>query len=160
MTMTRERFSDRCMHIFKFLERLKAGPLRDLLCQLGFSKEDLKVLGDVGALRYLGTLCQLAVIAIEHGLHLVTDFAAIKARWDKDVRLPSLAPIFAVQKLRISYGHHAGEAGAAEFAAGARALRINPAEMAGGWGLAMDAVYDQVIRSMDDITALLREFVA
>jgi hypothetical protein len=153
--LTQDAFLGRCMDVYQLLERLRPGPLKRLLLALGLSKDDLKSLGEVGALRYLGTLAQLASLAAEHDDDLFEDFAVVKARWDKDRKLPLLAPIFALGTLRVARGHAQGPNGKARIETALEAFDLDPATMKSGWGLGLDRVYDVTIESLTGLAQLI-----
>jgi hypothetical protein len=130
-----------------------------LLLGLGLTKEELKSLGEVGALRCLSTLAQLATLAKESGECLFEDFQEIKARWDKDRRLPLMAPVFALGTLRVARGHPQGADSKAKIEGALETFGLDAQAMKGGWGLGVDRVYDVMIETLNGISDLIDEQV-
>lgn len=154
IAMTEGEFLARCMLLYKVLfERLRPGPLKQLLHALGLPKDKFK---DLGALGLLGTLCHLAELARAKGLSLFQDFPSLLASWDKDRRLASLTPVFALVALRNLYGHAQGKEWREKFHAAISSLGLDAMAMRGGWGLGLDQVYDNLIVALRDLRALLR----
>lgn len=157
LDLTRDAFLGRCMDLYQLLERVKPGPLKRLLLMLGLSAEDLKNLGNVGALRYLATLCQLATIARESGYGLITDFTTIRPLWDKDHKLELTAPVFALQSLRISRGHPLGGDAEKKLDEALKAFGLSQQGLKGGWGPGLDKVYDVLIERLNQVNWLIEE---
>jgi hypothetical protein len=155
LDMSRDQFLERCMDLHQLLERLKPGPIKRTLLNLGLTGDDVQSIGQVGALRYLGTLCQLAAIASHDGLSLLSDFAAVRERWDKDARLNPMAPLFALIGIRNLRGHVQGQASSARFADALSAFGISEAQTKRGWGLVLDRVYDVLIESLSEVKKLI-----
>jgi hypothetical protein len=143
------------MDLHQLLERIKPGPIKRTLLNLGLTGDDVQSIGQVGALRYLGTLCQLAAIASHDGLSLLSDFAAVRERWDKDARLNPMVPLFALIGIRNLRGHVQGQASSARFADALSAFGISEAQAKRGWGLVLDRVYDALIESLSEVTKLI-----
>jgi len=55
-------FLERCALLYQLIERLKPGPLKQILQQLGMAKTDFNELGELRALKLLATLCQFCNI--------------------------------------------------------------------------------------------------
>ena len=155
LALTQDAFLGRCMDLHQLLERLKPGPIKRILIAMGLSADDVRKLGDVGALRYLATLCQLAQIAQQNGYGLLSDFAAIRQLWDKDRRLDLVAPLFALTSLRISHGHVQGADASKKLGDALRVFGLDAQAMKGGWGLGLDAVYDVLIRALNGMSQLI-----
>ena len=155
LNMAEDDFLGRCMRLFQLLERLRPGPIKQLLHELGFKPEDFGVLAKVGALRLLGTLCQFAVLAQEQGLELKSDFLMLRALWDKDRRLPIFSPLFALLTLRHLHGHAQGRDRQNKLNGGLGIFTLDAAAMKNGWGLALDIVYDEVALSLQRVRNLI-----
>src|SRR5208337_2730113 len=72
-------FLSRCKDIVKLLENLRPAPLRNIVIRLDLKKDDIK---EFGAIRLLGTLCQLATISHDEGLDLISDRGQISPKWN------------------------------------------------------------------------------
>ncbi len=157
ITLSQDSFLDRCAQLFQLLERLKRGPLKQILQQLGLKQEDFRALGDnIGALRLLGTICQFSDLAKETGLGLLSDFGALRASWDKDRRVRVMIPLFGLQGLRILRSHpHEAQDREKKFNEALQAFSLDPTEMKRGWGLALDRVYDEVVASLQGVHDLI-----
>lgn len=155
LTLTEDGFLARCMQLFQLLERLRPGPIKQLLHALGFKPEDLRTLGEIGALRLLGTLCQFADLAQAQGLELMSDFLTLRALWDKDRRLPILAPLFALVTLRNLHGHVQGKDRQKKLNGALGVFTVDATAMKTGWGLALDQVYNEIAASLHGVCDLL-----
>lgn len=74
MSLTLPDFLARCTELFKLLENLQVAPLRALVVHLGLKRDDVR---SFGAVKLLGTMSQLATLAEESGLDLISDAAEI-----------------------------------------------------------------------------------
>lgn len=152
LAMTREQFLDRALALVKVLELLKPGPLRTMVLKLGVPKEAVK---DFKSLKLLACLCQLANIAHEEGFHLLRDASLVVPKWQHTLELQSLVSLFAVQGLRVAQAHTPGSNRDASIASAASRLGIDVAAMAGGWGCAVDAMYDRLKSDLEMTDRLL-----
>ncbi|MBK7956290.1 MAG: hypothetical protein IPK02_21390 [Candidatus Accumulibacter sp.] len=152
LAMTREQFLERALAVVKLIELLKPGPLRTMALKLGVPKEAIK---DFQSLKLLACLCQLANIAREEGFHLLQDASLVVPKWQRTLELPSLVSLFAVQGLRIAQAHTPGSNRDASIASAASRLGIDVAAMAGGWGYAVDTMYDCLARDLEMTDHLL-----
>jgi hypothetical protein len=152
MHATVDQFLSRAMALFQFLENLQPSALRSIALSLGLTKEQLKGFGSV---KLFGTICQLFTIAARDGYELPADASFVASRWDTNLLLPALAPVFALQSLRIIHGHAAGPEKDSKINLACAALGIDPLSTAGGWGLAIDALIDSVTTSLNDIAKLV-----
>lgn len=150
--VTLNGFLDRTVIVVIFWESVQPAPLRNMLLQLGV---DRKAMSQFGSVKLLGALCQLATIAKDSGHRWPEDSTHFIAQWDKDVRLPALRRLFAVNQLRQKAAHRAGNDFAASLATDLNAFDIVPAAQAAGWGPAVDALYDGLIADFNAITTLL-----
>jgi|SRR5438034_4451790 len=148
-------FLDRCSQLFQLIERLKPGPLKQLLQQLGLKQEDFRVLGDIGSLRLLGTICQFSELATETGLGLISDFTTLHASWNKDRRVQVVTPLLGLLGFRNLRSHVQGASREKKLNDALQAFCQDPAEMKGGWGLALDRVYDEIAASLWGVRDLI-----
>jgi hypothetical protein len=152
LTMTYQQFLVRCKDIFAVFEKLKAGPLRSLLLRLGVPKDQIKEEG----IKLSAFLCQLATIAKKEHWGLIGDAAEVVKNWDKDARLDFYKPIFALNGLRLAAAHALSVGDPTAQASNLKVFNIEPNKFKTGWGLALDRVYDEVAKSLQDATALLQ----
>jgi hypothetical protein len=152
LSVTLNGFLDRTVAVVILWESVQPAPLRNMLLKLGI---DRKAMNQFGSVKLLGTLCQLATIAKDGGHRWPEDSLHFVDQWEKDVRLPALRRLFAVNQLRQKAAHRAGNDFAASFAADLQAFDIVPAAQAAGWGQAVDAVYDGLVADFNAIAALL-----
>ena len=148
LEITFPEFLGRCMDLFKLLEHLKPGPLKQILKRLGMPKTEFSSLG---TLRLLGTLCQLAKIAKDNGEDLIDDFTSIHADWDERVELEELSPLFALNSLRNIEGHITGQDSQIRLEKALEVLGIDSQKTLNGWGYALDRVYDKLAIALSKI---------
>jgi hypothetical protein len=152
LTMTYQQFLARCKDLFAVFEGLKSGPLRSLLRRLGIPKNQIKEEG----LKLSAFLCQLAMFArIEHW-NLIGDTEEIVKKWNKGVRLDFYEPIFALNGLRLADAHALSVGDPTSQASNLSVFGIDLDKFKTGWGLALDRVYDEIAKSLQDATALLQ----
>lgn len=152
MNATQDQFLARSVILFKVLEQLKPAPLRNLVLKLGVPRDQVK---DFGALKLVGTLLQICVLAREHGYDIGKDAAAIAAIWDTKKLLPEMNRIFALNGLRVLAAHAAGAEKDKKLADGAMVFGIDVASTITGWGFAMDAMYDGFAADLNAVAAIL-----
>ena len=133
-------------------EGLKSGPLRSLLRRLGIPKDQIKEEG----LKLSAFLCQLATIAKKEHWGLIGDAEEVVKNWDKDARLDFYKPIFALNGLRLADAHALSVGDPTAQASNLKVFDIEPDECKTGWGLALDRVYDEIAKSLQDATTLLQ----
>jgi hypothetical protein len=150
-TMTYQQFLARCKDIFAVLEGLKSGPLRSLLRRLGVTKDQIKEEG----LKLSTFLCQLATIAKREHWGLIGDAKEVVNYWHKDARLDFYRPLFALNGLRLADAHALSVDDATAQASNLKVFDIEPDKFKTGWGLALDRVYDEITKSLQDATTLL-----
>ncbi len=156
LSLSQDGFLERCAQLFQLVERLKPGPLKQLLQQLGFGKENFRTLGDnPGALRLLGTICQFSELARETGFGLLSDFDALLALWNRERRVAVMRPLFALLALRDLHSHPRGSNRQTKLTGALRQFDLEAAEMRSGWGLALDHVYDQIAESLRGVGDLM-----
>lgn len=152
LTMTYQQFLARCKDIFAVFESLKSGPLRSLLRTLGIPKDQIKEEG----LKLSAFLCQLATIAKKEHWSLTDDAEEVVKNWDKDARLDFYKPLFALNGLRLADSHALSVGDAMAQASNLMVFDIEPEKFKTGWGLALDRVYDEIAKSLQDATTLLQ----
>lgn len=153
LTMTYQQFLARCKDIFAVFEGLKSGPLRSLLRILGIPKDQIK---EQEGLKLSAFLCQLSTIAKKEHWSLVGDAEEIVKNWDKDVRLDFYNGLFALNGLRLADAHAMSVGDPTAQAANLKVFDIESDRFKTGWGLALDRVYDEVAKSLENATTLLQ----
>lgn len=153
LSATREQYLGRAVSIFKLLEGLKPAPLRNMALQLKVPKDKIK---DFGSVKLLGTLCQMASVASEHGHTLPDDADVVAGLWDAKTRLPFLRRSFALNSLRVCHAHASSRENDQKIADASAVFGIDVGTTAGGWGYAIDALYDGLIADLNSIAEQLR----
>ena len=152
LEITQSEFLNRSKLLFKLLEHLKPGPLKQTLNKMGLPKTEFR---DFGSLRLLGTICQLAKIAINNGDNLVVDFSQIYPKWDKNEILDELSSIFALNGLRTIEVHISEEETQQRMQIALESLGIEQQRTKTGWGRALDIVYDKLADSLNAAAQLI-----
>ena len=147
-------FLSRCKEIVKLLESLRPGPLRNVLIELGLKKDAIR---DFAAIKLLATLCQLAKLSQDEGLDLVSDCTHISSKWDATVVIPSVTPLFSLLALRTADAHKTSSSTPGKISDALNAFGIDEAQCLGGWGLALDQVYDKTASSLTAIDKLIAD---
>ncbi|MHA7681881.1 hypothetical protein [Cupriavidus sp. PET2-C1] len=150
--ITRDGFLDRAVDVVIFWESLQQAPLRNTLLRLGIDKQHL---ANLRSMKLLASLCQLATAGKSAGYRWPDDSAQTVAAWDKELRIPSLRRLFAVNQLRQKAAHRTGAGFSNSLAGDLEAFGIVPAAQAAGWGRAVDSVYDGLIEDFTAIATLL-----
>lgn len=153
LDMTRDQFLERCETVYRLFEGIKERPLRRLLGQIGLPGDQTD---EFRSLKLLATLVQLCEISAETGLDISDQCAAIVARWDRNVLLEELRPLFALVDLRNAAGHNLGSQEGEKVAAALKVFGVQEDSMNAGWGLALDRVYDHMTDSLNEVAARLR----
>lgn len=151
------QFLLRCQDLEKLIiESLSIKNLRDLLYRLGCVG---KKTADYGSLKLLNILTQFAMAAKESGLNLVTHYEQIKKRVpidNKEQREHFDSPVstlFLLYDLRIESTHRSDK-GIDELL---KRMKVDRASLETGWGLLLDKLYDQLGKSLYDITEILKD---
>jgi hypothetical protein len=150
--ITLEAFLDRTVAVVKLWESLKEAPLRNILLKLGL---DRKATEQLKPTKLLAAICQLATIGRRAGFRWPDDSSSFVKEWDKDLRLDCFVRLFAVNQLRQKAAHRTGDDVAASLAKDLDGFAIVEVAQAGGWGHAVDTVYDRLIADIDVIAGLL-----
>jgi len=152
--MIKNQFLERCKTIQQLIEGLREKALRRIVDVIGLSANDTSKLK---TLKLMATILQLCKIASESGLDINEQRSDIVARWDKDIRLSTLPPFFALIDLRNAAGHNLGSGEADKVRQALKTFEINESSTINGWGLALDTVYETLTANMIDIANLVRE---
>lgn len=150
--ITRDGFLDRMVDIVVLWESMRPAPLRNTLLQLGMDKKQLEGFRSV---KLLATLCQVAMICKDAGYQWPEESQHIVAGWNKEMCIPSLRRLFAVNQLRQKASHRTGAGFADALAVDLKVFGIVVAAQAAGWGRAVDSVYDGMIEDFTAIAALM-----
>lgn len=149
-------FLRRCINIYKILEYLKPGILKKILLSLGMSETYIR---ELKSIRLLGTLIQMATIAVRDSLHLVNDSSVVISRWNKDMFVSNLSPIFALIQLRNLESHPTGKSRQSALESALEVFGIDLQTTRTGWGIALDKVYDQIIASLFSIAQDIKQSI-
>ena len=153
LSASQEDFLQRAIALFKLIELLKPAPIRNMLLAMHVPQKDIK---DLGALKLLGTLCQLVTTAGEHGFELPQDSAPVRERWDATRRLRELEGLFALNGLRSLAAHAPSAELNRKLAEHAVPFGFDVADTKTGWGHAIDALYDRLISDLDQTSVIVR----
>jgi hypothetical protein len=153
LDMTKAQFLERCKIVYQLFAGLKERPLRRMLTQIGLDDSQLS---GFRSLKLLATLLQLCEVSLDTGLDMVGQRTEIVDRWDQNVRLDYLRPLFALVDLRIVAGHNLGRQEDEKIAAALKVFGLQEDSMNAGWGLALDRVYDHLIETLTEIAGRLR----
>lgn len=152
LTMTRERFLDRCKDVWTLFEGLKEKTLRRLMNSIGISDEETK---DMKSLKLMSTVLQLCSIANETGLDITKQKDEVCKRWNKDIRLNELTPLFALFDLRTAASHELGSDEARKVRSAIECFDLHEDDMKEGWGNALDKIYDSIATNITNLSRLL-----
>lgn len=152
LSITLDVFLDRAVDLVILWESVQQSPLRNMVLKMGV---DRKQLAELKSMKLLGALCQLATLCKGAGHRWPEDSIHIVAEWNKDVRIPVLRRLFAVNQLRQKAAHRTGTGFAASLATDLDAFGIQAAAHVAGWGAAVDRLYDGLIEDFNVISALL-----
>lgn len=147
-----DHFLSRCLCIFKIIEGIKPGPLRNIVLRLGLEKSKIR---EFKSIKLLGTIAQLSQIALVQDLDLVDDAAQIVNSWNQNTRLPEFDRIFALNGLRQIQAHAIGSDKEDQLDRALNAFGIDVKETRTGWGKSIDTVYDMLIEDLSALALLL-----
>ena len=151
--MSLSELLNRSKTIFNLLQRWQKAPLLQIAVSMGIRKSDVSSFGSV---KLVATICQLAQIAKDSGLDFVTDRQLIVANWGTKTELAVLTPIFKLNGIRIMEAHSLSGGLSPELVEAFTALGIDPQQHIGGWGLALDSIFDKTIDSLKALHGLLQ----
>jgi hypothetical protein len=146
----------RSKNIFNLLQRWQKAPLLQIAVSMGIKKSEVSSLGSV---KLVATICQLGQLAKESGLNLVTDRQLITPTWDTKTELDIFIPIFKLNGIRIMDAHSLSGGLSTELIEALAAFKIDPQQYVGGWGHALDSIYDETIQSLKAINGLLQSAI-
>lgn len=153
--MTKAAFLERCKNVFSVFDDLQQRPLRKIVLALGLDKD---LLTSFKSMKLLSCLCQMSQIGVDSGFNLIDDSQAIAVNWTpKTPVLKELESLFAVQTLRVSGAHNLSKEKRGEHLAALQVFGITEKQCAGGWGLAMDTIYDRLIADLIALNNLIIE---
>lgn len=153
LALTRPAFLDRCKNIFSVMDDLQQAPLRRMAIALGIDKELLK---EFKSMKLLSCICQLAHLGIDAGFNLIDDSAANVANWTPKTPTPKeLESIFALQVLRVGGAHNLTQERKKDYLGALTTFGITENQCAGGWGFALDKVYDRLILDLNALNDLI-----
>ena len=155
--MNRDQFLDRCKTLYKVIESLKEKPLRRLLIKIGVQEVDIR---EFRTNKLLATIIQVCEIAHEAGFALSDSGEEIAARWDASLNIDALDALFALVELRNASGHRLGGDEERRVHEALVKLGIDESELVGGWGAAIDQVYEKITSSMNELNIILRNAIA
>jgi hypothetical protein len=148
---------DRSKDIFNLQQRLQKSPLLQMAVNLGLRKDDVK---GFQSLKLVGTICQLAQLAVDSGLDLIQDRASIAAQWDAKVELDPLRPLFKLNGLRVADAHSLSASISQEMIEARKVFGVDHQQYVSGWGGALDRIFDTVIPSLTAVKQLLLDSLA
>jgi hypothetical protein len=131
---------------------VKPAPLRNLALKLGVPKEEIE---KAGSLSLLACIMQMAVIAAEQGHRLPDDATAVAKLRNAEAKIPNLDSLFAMNRLRLCAAHAPSANQDKKIREAAAVFGIDPSAMAGGWGLAMDRMYERLTADLNALAAAL-----
>jgi hypothetical protein len=151
--LSQNEFLGRCNRLFNLLENLKPSPLKQILKQLSLPQNAFV---DLGSLKLLATLAQLKQVAVERGDDLVADCSHVVSYWNKDIVVPAMKPLFALNRIRQLNAHTCGGDLSKLLEEPAKQFDIDITATRNGWGIMLDKVYDEVRESLAGLADLLR----
>lgn len=150
-----QAFLERCVALSAVVgEGLGERPLRRLANGLGVPSATTN---ELRSLKLLDLVIRLAQVSIETGMPLTAD--ELFARLGDDGAPPTLSHLFALNDLRQLGAHDAADRGQRVLDGLAR-FDVRPDAVAGGFGLALDRVYDLVIEDLRAASRTLRQAAA
>lgn len=142
LSATRDAFVARCKDLHQLVvEGLRESALRPLLIGLGVDSAHIR---DLGSLKLLCRLVDLAQLARTSALDLVADRTAVVARFAAPADPSPCRRLFALNGIRQLDAHRAGASFTENLKQGLRAFGVDPASTAAGFGRAIDVIYDEL----------------
>jgi hypothetical protein len=142
LSMTEQSFLARCKSLHELYQRIPDGFIREILERAGHARKDVKDLRSLKLLQVLTNMSERLNAQEER----IDAFSS--APEDMNAKNQSLAALFVNNDLRVADAHHAG--GILKSLA---ALDFDIAGVSGGYGRALDYVFDRVIASFEHINA-------
>lgn len=153
LALNEDAFLDRCSTLHQLVgEGLSEGALRGLLQSLGIPPEDIE---GFGSLKLLEHSIRLAELAKRTGLPPNNE--NLLNRLEDETEVTHIEKLFALYELRKLADHRADTSRAGKLRDALTQFGLDPAAYAGGWGAALDAIYDGVAETLEEATATLTQ---
>ena len=151
--LTQDEFLGRCSTLYQLVgEGLSERRLRSLLEGLGVAPDSIAALGSI---KLLGCLTGLAERSVDRGLALNSQ--SLHDSVTQPISSSALDRLVALNELRQLSDHRAGSDAETKLTDALDAFGLDPASFAGGWGLALDALYDGVADTLEMVAATLMQ---
>ncbi len=152
-TLHKDGFLGRCDDLYKFIvEGVSEKRLGETLVTLGIPSKDI---ASIKSLMLLDRLVRLAGLTEQSGLRLDEDRSEIVGRLATEPTTNPLESLFALTRLRQLADHRTGAGGRAAFDGALKVFGVDAAAHAGGWGMALDAVYDRIAETLEQAATTL-----
>jgi hypothetical protein len=145
-------FLERCKIVYKLLEKIKESSLRKIVQQIGVDENKTK---KYQSLKLLATLMQLVYYANESGLSLKNDAKQICERLEKEVIIPPMDYLFALNHLRTINSHDISIKNNKKYDKALETYGISRTAMSNGWGRALDKIYDKLSVGLAELREML-----
>ena len=152
LDMKRNQFLERCKTVYQLFEGLREKPLRRLLIEIGLPENEV---AEFRSLKLFACLMQLCEISLESGLDIHEHRVEVVSRWNKDMCLDELKPLFALVDLRNSAGHSQSSNGTERVRNALGVYNIDENQMNTGWGIAVDQIYDHLTACLCELASTL-----
>jgi len=158
LDLPRSRFLSRCKELDRVLvERFSERHLRALLVKLGIPREDVK---DYGSLKLLNLICHIAKTSAATGLQWPSEAnALIERTLENDIRAPLIPHLVQINRLRQLDAHREGAGADQELAEALEVFGVDIATTAGGFGMALDRVYDCLADELDLLPTMFAQLI-
>jgi hypothetical protein len=156
LDLSQDEFLARCLALDKLLiEPLSEARLRKMVRTIGVPPSRMD---DFRGLKLLDRLICLAQVAVASGLPLWESGSEVATRLEADGTKPArpLDHLFALSDLRTIAAHRKGDA-EARLAEALRRFGIDPATTAGGYGAALDMIYDKLAEQIATIRSTIEQ---
>lgn len=151
--LTQDEFLGRCSTLYQLVgEGLSQRRLRSLLEGLGVDSDSI---ADLGSIKLLSCLTGLAERSAHTGLALNSQ--PLHDSVTQPVSSSALDRLIALNELRQLSDHRTGSDAETKLTDALSAFGLDPASFAGGWGLALDAVYDGVAETLEEAAETLMQ---
>ncbi len=151
--LTQDEFLGRCSTLYQLVgEGLSVRRLRSLLEGLGVASDSI---GDLGSIKLLGCLTGLAERSVKTGLALNSQ--SLHDSVTQPISSPALDRLIALNELRQLSDHRAGSDAKTKLIDALDAFGLDPASFGGGWGLALDGIYDGIAETLEMVAATLSQ---
>jgi hypothetical protein len=152
--MSRDRFLERAVTLTKLIEGIRPRPLRELCRALGVPDSHAK---DFQSLKLLDCIIKMCQISRDTGTRLGRGANTAWVLLSRDGTEPErpIPRFFALYDVRIMGAHTFSDQ--SKFAAYLKRFEIGEAETVGGFGLAMDRVYDLLIDELGSMNKTIAD---